>query len=208
MPDRVSYYKGKIDSPSMVTAFEYIIEGSLASGKDRIFKKVNTGTDGDKFVKNTTYTLANQIHPKIFKFFKQLFLEHNLWELPMYDPVNVDFVDLINYQVEDHLDWHIDSSYEQYSKSIIEYKWAVSDFNHGNSKNKKLSITVCLSDKQSYDGGVFEIADMYKPGIAFAEQLDKFEYVIFPSCLPHRVTPITKGQRWAIATWANGPEFA
>ena len=208
MNNGVSYIKGKITSPSMTAVMDAVIEVVL-NKKDNVFPKFNSGLDEDKFVKNTTYSIANQIHPKIYKFFKALFLEQasNPWNLPIEQSVDVDFIDLINYKVGHYLDWHIDTSAEQYYKSIVEHKWALTDFDHGNRKNKKISITLCLSDKQTYEGGVFEIANLYEPGVAFSEQLDKFEYVIFPSCLPHRVTPITKGERWAVATWANGPEF-
>ena len=31
--------------------------------------------------------------------------------------------------------------------------------------------------------------------------------IIFPSMLPHRVTPVTKGVRYSLVQWFSGPDF-
>ena len=71
--------------------------------------------------------------------------------------------------------------------------------------DRKLSMTIQLSDTDDYEGGDFEFED----GIERVpkEMRDKGSVLIFPSFYKHQITPVTKGVRHALVTWIEGPKW-
>ena len=78
------------------------------------------------------------------------------------------------------------------------------DWNRADGFDRKLSVTVQLSDPEDYEGGIFEFGDVEQPS---AECRDKGTILIFPSYLPHRVTPVTSGVRKTLVAWFEGPTW-
>jgi PKHD-type hydroxylase len=78
------------------------------------------------------------------------------------------------------------------------------DFGSGDISNRKLSITVQLSDPSEYEGG--ELQFMINQHIITAPK-EKGTAIIFPSFALHRVTPVTKGARKSIVGWIGGPPY-
>ena len=78
------------------------------------------------------------------------------------------------------------------------------DFN-GNpdtkSHTRKLSMSVQLSDKNSYEGGDLII---YYGGEQYIAPKVKGTVIVFDSRLTHEVTPITKGERYSLVKWFHG----
>ena len=63
-------------------------------------------------------------------------------------------------------------------------------------ETRKLSMTVQLSDPETYEGGEFYVADKkFCPA--------KGSAIIFPSnfMFPHEAKTVTSGTRWSIITW-------
>ncbi len=92
---------------------------------------------------------------------------------------------LAQYGVGDFFDWHL-------------------DFGSGGSSNRKLSLSIQLSDPDTYEGGDLEfrinnniVKAPRKAGTA----------IIFPSFIMHRVNKITKGNRRSIVGWVSGPPY-
>jgi len=75
----------------------------------------------------------------------------------------------------------------------------------GNPLDRKLSVTIQLSDGSDYQGGKFEMID----GKDIPESISKGlgTVVVFPSYLRHRVQPVTGGTRKTIVAWAHGPRW-
>lgn len=96
------------------------------------------------------------------------------------------------YHEEDqgHYDWHIDTMFELNSPS-----------------ERKLSMVIQLSDPSDYEGGELEI----RPFALEPPPADKLKgqgsVIVFPSLLHHRVTPITKGTRYSLVAWMEGPSW-
>ena len=86
----------------------------------------------------------------------------------------------------DHYDWHTDVFWDQ------QRPW-----------DRKLSITVQLSDSSEYDGGEFEFNECETP----TDSKEKGTVLMFPSYLQHRVTPITAGVRKSLVAWFEGPRW-
>ena len=95
--------------------------------------------------------------------------------------------DSIQYSVytseeQGYYDWHIDAMK-----------------NH----KRKISAVIQLSDQSEYEGGELQIQN---GGVSVAEK-SKGSFIIFPSWISHRVTPVTKGVRKTLVLWIDGPAF-
>jgi PKHD-type hydroxylase len=86
---------------------------------------------------------------------------------------------------EGHYDWHMDAGTPQ------------------NGVQRKLSISILLSDPSEFEGGELQFK-----GIEDQKILTKQgSIVVFPSFIEHKVTPVTKGVRYSAVTWVSGPSF-
>jgi len=82
------------------------------------------------------------------------------------------------------------------------YDW---HFDFGPAKpSRKLSISVQLSSAEDYDGGDLELMYGNVP-----TKLDRTRgaFIIFPSFMLHRVTPVTRGTRWSLVAWILGKRW-
>lgn len=87
-----------------------------------------------------------------------------------------------------HYDWHRDDS---------------TDPTFPNPWDRRLSLVLQLSNKDSYTGGRLEL-EAGLPEEQFREQGD---LIVFASSVRHRVTPVTEGARHSLVTWAVGPRL-
>ena len=86
----------------------------------------------------------------------------------------------------DHYGWHHD------------VQW------HGQSGvDRKLSVTVQLSDPEGYAGGELEFEELETN----ADFRSKGTVLMFPSYLRHRIRPVTAGSRKALVAWFSGPRW-
>lgn len=101
---------------------------------------------------------------------------------------NKSEVQFTEYRFEEngHYDWHHDVNW-----------------NGQEGVDRKLSITVQLSDENEYNGGNFQF-DELKTNTNFKS---KGTIIIFPSYLRHRVTPVTSGVRKSLVAWFSGPQW-
>ncbi len=77
------------------------------------------------------------------------------------------------------------------------YDWHL-DIGPGAAALRKLSMSVQLSDQNSYDGGDLEI---WGSPPAPREQ---GSVTVFPAYMLHRVAPVTRGVRYSLVVWAAG----
>ena len=90
---------------------------------------------------------------------------------------------------ESFYDWHIDSAPPD-----------------NNEEQRKLSISVLLSDPKDFEGGKLKFKNLDE------EENNKIlatqgSIVVFPSYISHKVTPVTKGERYSAVSWMVGPKF-
>ena len=99
------------------------------------------------------------------------------------------------YNVGSFYDWHQDSFLgNKASKTSGVYE-------------RKLSFSLQLSDSHDYTGGDLEFTEL-NTNEEFSENIrKKGTVVVFPSFLQHRVTEITKGQRYALVGWREGKQW-
>ena len=80
------------------------------------------------------------------------------------------------------------------------YNWHI-DSGPGQSAMRKISMSVQLSDPKYYEGGELEVFDHAGPIVAAKEQGSVH---LFPSYMPHKVHPMTSGERWSLVIWVHG----
>lgn len=83
------------------------------------------------------------------------------------------------------------------------YNWH-QDIGGGMSSLRKLSTVTQLSNPGDYDGcrlRLFTNCD-FDP-----DRVGRGDTIIFPSYLPHCVTPITRGVRYSLVSWITGPQY-
>jgi PKHD-type hydroxylase len=96
------------------------------------------------------------------------------------DPVFED-IQFIRYDVGAHFHtWHSDAGIDRYEE-------------------RRISVSVELSDASDYEGGVLEIA----PAMGLPRTLPRGGARLFRSRMIHRVTPVTRGVRHALVAWTG-----
>lgn len=78
--------------------------------------------------------------------------------------------------------------------------------NGQDTKHRKLSGIIQLTDPNEYQGGDFQIYDVTQdpPANKIKEQ---GTFILFPSFLYHAALPVTSGTRFSIAVWVEGPKW-
>jgi PKHD-type hydroxylase len=71
---------------------------------------------------------------------------------------------------------------------------------------RKLSLTIQLSDPESYEGGDLNL--FYSSNFeAIVPPKEQGKLIAFPSYMLHQVTPVTKGTRYSLVCWVTGKPF-
>ena len=79
------------------------------------------------------------------------------------------------------------------------------DWNRDDGLDRKLSVTLQLSDPSEYEGGDFSFSEVLNPD---ADQVKtKGTVLVFPSYLTHAVSPVTSGVRRSLVAWFEGPKW-
>lgn len=76
-----------------------------------------------------------------------------------------------------------------------------------NLSHRKLSMVIQLSDPNNYEGGDFEMQPLFLGSPDPAVLKKQGTTIIFPSFVQHRVTPVTKGTRYSLVAWMEGPKW-
>ena len=96
---------------------------------------------------------------------------------------------------------------EYYATEKGHYDWHA-DIGPGLLSKRKISITVQLSEPDSYEGGDLELftGGSMKGPFPTAKREAGLVFV-FPSFMMHRVTPVTKGVRKSFVIWLGGSHY-
>ena len=89
-----------------------------------------------------------------------------------------------NSDIKGHYDWHVDAG-------------------HGEPVYRKISFTAQLSDPSEYEGCELLINNH---GSSVVGTKERGSVHLFPSYMPHKVSSITKGDRYALVIWIHGPK--
>ena len=165
--------------------------------------KIINHAEGSK-VEDATIGKTNELNQSIRKTkVKHLLLNsNNLWiaqkVIPFIEEANnlrykfkitrIKELQLLEYTEGCFFDWHVDLK--------------------GNTEGttRKLSFIVFLSDKNNYEGGSLIWDLRNDPNIPITS-MPLGSMIIFPSFIPHKITPVTKGVRHTLVGWIHGPLF-
>jgi len=97
-----------------------------------------------------------------------------------------------------------DKELAQISKySVGEFYGEHRDFGKNGSLTRKLSLTVQLSDENSYEGGDLIF---YGGSIKDKAPRGRGSVIVFDSRVFHEITPIIRGVRYSLVKWYHGDE--
>lgn len=137
------------------------------------------------------YRLCEIHHPQnssvVYDVGKKLFQSTNK-KFYQYDLKNIFEFQLIRYYEGGNYNWHCDYGISP-RRGVV----------------RKLSMSVQLSKPSNYEGGELQIVDYCNRTITIPNELGTV--VIFDSKLPHKVHPVTFGERISLVGWANGPKL-
>jgi PKHD-type hydroxylase len=77
------------------------------------------------------------------------------------------------------------------------------DWNSNHSYDRKISMSILLSDPKDFDGGELTFSEITNEGIDW----QKGSVLCFPSYLQHSVSPVTRGTRKSLVAWFSGPRW-
>ena len=97
-------------------------------------------------------------------------------------------IQILKYRPGGHYEWHIDYG----------VCWHT-------GLDRKLSISIQLSNESQYEGGELEIRDWKGDSIAAPKRLGSA--IVFDSKVTHRAKPVTEGERIVLVGWASGPKL-
>jgi PKHD-type hydroxylase len=104
---------------------------------------------------------------------------------------NLSFIQLAEY----------DESYSGEYKKHHDVFWVNNDIYH-----RKLTCVIQLTDPSTYEGGDFEMYDLNQyPNKD--EMRTQGTAIFLPSFIPHAALPVTKGKRYSLAVWFEGPKW-
>lgn len=98
---------------------------------------------------------------------------------------------------------------EYHASDLGKYDWHHDTVWVGSTlQRRKLSMVIQLSNPIDYEGGDFELCKDDCNQLPEAEAIrQRGTVLVFPSFLRHRVTPVTKGIRYSLVSWHEGPYF-
>jgi len=128
--------------------------------------------------------------------FKNIF--NKFWELQI--RMNRDFFgfhvqNLPSLQFTEY-DWEDQGEY----KSHQDIFWCSRKPTH-----RKISMIVQLSDPKEYEGGRLVLEKTAHP--LPEDAVEQGTVIAFPSFIYHRLEPVTKGRRYSLVGWFEGPKF-
>jgi len=111
---------------------------------------------------------------------KEMF-HFDIWSMPE----NIQYTEYYASE-KGHYDWHMDCGMDELSQ-------------------RKISVTVQLSESDDYTGGELQLW----PGGTYPIQAPrgKGNVVIFPSFMMHRITPVLSGTRKSFVLWLGGGHY-
>lgn len=138
--------------------------------------------------------IEKHLHPEFDFVFKQL------WNLAIQG--NDDFfgfdISRLNYlQLAEY-----DAEYQGEYKPHVDVFW----MNNDPKYHRKISCIVQLSDPSEYDGGDFEVYNT-EQSLPKEPIRQKGSVIIIPSFVEHAALPVTRGKRYSLTAWFDGPKW-
>lgn len=173
-----------LDRPEAFTAAECdaIVALALGGGLEpaTVYDGTNHHVDPRQRLAERCYwpreVAGGWIHARLDALFAEAAAHFGLAIEPLFEDVQ-----FIRYGLGGHFQsWHSDAGLDRFDE-------------------RRISLSVELSEAGDYDGGLLEIA----PAVGHPRTLPRGGARLFPSRMIHRVTPVTRGVRDALVAWTG-----
>jgi PKHD-type hydroxylase len=198
------WYKKIIPDRVCNEIVDYCLSKPKEIGAIGSIPKINSEQDKKKLIKTRDSLISfhgneNWIYNLINPIVLDVLYNKTNWNFQLDYPETFQFTE---YGRNQHYHWHADSDGKPYSKGE----------KHVLNKIRKISVSLCLSDKKEYEGG--ELLFDFRNNVKKKSNIKSFDalkckgsLVIFPSFVWHCVTPVTKGTRYSGVLWYLGNQF-
>tara|TARA_Y100001951_G_C11177449_1_gene203919 strand:+ start:118 stop:711 length:594 start_codon:yes stop_codon:yes gene_type:complete len=163
---------------------------SLAPVKGTVgtrLKGDNIGTHDETIRKSTVSWIPFNEMPDMYREIEQAVLATNNNHFGFEGLKMSEYAQFTQYKTGgEHYSWHMDCDMKGERQPPV----------------RKISMTIPLVPETDFDGGQLEFN---KAGDVL--RLKQGHAVFFASFLQHRVTPVTRGTRYSLVQWFNGPSF-
>jgi PKHD-type hydroxylase len=146
-------------------------------------------------------------NPSIYEFINPFLIRANEESGWKFEINGCEMLQIARYSEGQYYGWHRDGTCDTLS---VYNEEGTSEFLLGNVR--KISMSILLND--DYEGGEleFSLLNIKGDGTHYVNEfktppIGKGSIVFFPSFLAHRVTPVTKGERYSLVAWFLGPPF-
>lgn len=112
-----------------------------------------------------------------------------LWEIPDIDTAYPDIQYTLYNEPSDHYDWHQDH---------------YDDEEDIDGFHRKVSLSLCLSHDDMYEGAEFFIKDGSDSNVRYFK-MKYGDFIVFPSDVEHRVNALRSGERLSLVVWYGTP---
>ena len=160
----------------------------LSQSKALQWKKATTVDTSDKFQSKRVVEDVS-----VLKYFPELIRKVYDTIAPInaktnkFDIDSIKEMNMLKYDIGGKYDWHQDVIYRH-------------------PKERKFTFIIQLSDSNEYEGGDLEFFEN-NLGHDPDECREKGSMIVFSSFLYHRITPLTRGNRYSIVGWVFGPPW-
>jgi len=176
-----------IDQQDAISVFDYVNKHTHKLQKSLVEQDGDEGIDVKERVTDIMWLdedtdQVSTVYQKVQNLILHLNNNHYKFSISTLEPFQYSHYDS---NQGGHYDWHYDTMMRNPGQNI-----------------RKLSFSLGLNN--DYEGGELEFfskkADIkYKLGLG--------DLVMFPSFIPHKVHPVTKGVRKTLVGWIHGPNF-
>ena len=155
---------------------------ALALAEEGSYEVLVDENDSDKSIRSVTvYTLTQKKYPGLWERLQTIFEGSNSWR---FEWSVIRSVQILRFKQGDHKSRSMD--------------WSSA------TPRRKISMVLQLSEPDEYEGGDVVLSaghtdNVIPTNIGFA--------TLWASYVPNHVTPITDGERWCLAAWAEGEPY-
>jgi PKHD-type hydroxylase len=180
MPIKPPYVSSKLPKEKLKW-----LEEELSQTVKELYSGGVGGTDGSPSQIRRSEIFWIQNNPNIKSFLMEQFsiVNRQCFGFDIKDIFDIQYSEYDS-KYKGHYDWHLDIG-----EDGTDYFY-----------ERKLSMSIQLSDYSEYKGGNLEIKNT-QLGM---ESKQKGTMIVFPSNKSHRVTPVTEGTRKALVAWVEG----
>ncbi len=192
------------EPPNQIINWEYKIENVLSKNELQFIEDYVTAND----YKITSAEIRSESDPVDMSYRRSdiLFLDEIEVFTPLYNTIfeKVMAVNTVHFKYS--INYAEVFQYSLYKEENAGYYDIHTDTQLRNTSGstRKISFSILLNDPSEFEGGKLLFHSTKDP---IEAEMNKGDMILFPSFLPHSVTPVTKGIRKSLVGWICGPNF-